>query len=469
MNADVQKLRDSRLFKKLPDRAFDRILQHIKVRSFERGETALQPSNSGEFAKYFGYIVTGRVIFLTAEKKPVGMVFQDEFFLGRSFSIEEHPVAKIVSAHDHTLIVFIPKSIIETLATASTTFSEMVEDIYETIYERAELIAHDVHGEEHFDQWLKSQNASKTLSTWVSDLEKKKIAEIEKKKKSKKQQRFATVLWVLGFFLVGLALWEAAARYLQNPMSPLAILTGTLGPYEKKAAFNIWMGIIGYILILLTNLHSIVKWGIKKHKWKINYKHSGQLHIFFGIVGALFVLIHTAGHIRGGNIAHFGLYFMLIVLLSGLIGQLISAKIPKTISGDKMKLNNILKEQEKLKKKAELLMDDQQFKTSVNLMAVPLPNSFWVNLFNAPILWLRSRKIKSALKSLGLGSDAASLAASLVAREFELRQKIRSLEVANIFFKRWMWIHIPMGYLVFISGGLHVLFVYLQGLLKNLL
>jgi len=468
LNADLQKLRDSRLFKKLPDRAFDRVLKHIKIRNYERGEEVIRPSSSNEFAKYFGYVLRGRVIYLTKEAKPVGMSFTDELFVGRSFTIEDQSVARIVSGYEHTLVVFIPREIIGTLSSASRNFSEIIEEIYEAIFERAELIAQDAKGAQHFDEWIKD-DGNKTLTSWLGELEKKKKAGEEKKKKERKDRRYEYVLWLVGCATFLIAAWEAAARIYLWPYSPTQFVTGELGPYDKQAEFNIWMGIFGYALLLLTNLHTFVKMAIRKLKWKLNFKHSSQLHIFFGIVGGLLVLIHTAGHLRGQNVAHYAIYFMTVVLISGLVGQIISSRIPRTISGDKMKLNNILKEQDKLKKKAELLMDDQQFKTSVDLMARPLPKSFWINLFSAPLLWFRSRKIKRALKGLGLGPDAAGLAASLLAKEFELRQKIRSLEVANIFFKRWMWIHIPMAYLLYLTGAIHVFLVFYQGLLDKFL
>ena len=183
MSADLHKLRDSRLFRKLPDRAFDKVLKHIRVRSFERGEEILRPSSSGELSKFFGYVVTGRAIFLTKENKPVGMSFSDEIFLGRSFSIEEQSVHRIISAYEGTLIVFIPREIIESLTSASKTFSDIIEDIYDSIFERAELIATDTKGAEHFEQWLKSDDSTKALTSWLGELEKKKKAAAENKKK----------------------------------------------------------------------------------------------------------------------------------------------------------------------------------------------------------------------------------------------------------------------------------------------
>lgn len=468
MNADLQKLRDSRLFKKLPDRAFDRVLKYIKIRSYDRGEEVIRPSSSGEFSKYFGYVLRGRVIYLTKESKPVGMSFTDELFVGRSFTIEEQAVSRIVSGAEHCLVVFIPREIIGTLSSASRNFSEIIEEIYEAIFERAEMISQDAKGAQHFDEWLKD-DGHKTLTGWLSELERKKQLSEEKKKKDKQDRRYEHVLWLLGCAAFLLAAWEAAARIYLWPYSPTQLFTGELGPYDKQADFNIWMGIIGYGLLLFTNLHTFVKMAIRRFKWKLNFKHSSQLHIFFGILGGLLVLIHTAGHLRGQNVAHYAVYFMTVVLISGLVGQIISSRIPRTISGDKMKLNNILKEQDKLKKKAELLMDDQQFKTSLDLMARPLPKSFWINLFSAPLLWFRAQKIKKALRGLGLGAEAAGLAASLLAKEFELRQKIRSLEVANIFFKRWMWIHIPMAYLLYLTGAIHIFLVFYQGLLDKFL
>jgi hypothetical protein len=86
-------------------------------------------------------------------------------------------------------------------------------------------------------------------------------------------------------------------------------------------------------------------------------------------------------------------------------------------------------------------------------------NSFWGHIFAAPLLWWRSLKVKKALQGLGMGAQGASVAAALIREEVQLKQKIQFLEVANAALKRWLVIHKPIGYAIYILGALHIILV----------
>jgi len=468
LNADLAKLRESRLFKQLPERAFERVLQHIKVRAFLRGEDVSDLSQpKPEYRKYFGYIIRGRVVFLGEKAQPLGMAVRDEFFLGRSFSLSGRKVAKLISASDDTLLVWIPKEIIEILASNSEVFSEIIEEIYDSIFERAEMIAADTSASQYFQDWLKQDpHSDKTLSSWIGALEKKKNQARQKIERAKREKRQVRNLWIVGSLFVSLALIESLGRMLQLPIAPTYLLYHSYGRYDPGSDFNILLGFIGYGFLILTNIHTASKVLIRKFKWKINYKYSLQLHIFFGLAGAGLVILHSAFHFSGQNIAQYAMYALFIAVMSGVIGQLISMQIPKTIGGEKMKLSAMKKEQEKLLRKAELLMESTQMKTSFAILAPQEVKArdergFWLNLILSPLLWLRSRKVKSSLLKLGMGKDAASLASQLLQEEFQIRQKLKFLEAANIIFKRWMIVHKPIGYAVYILGFLHIIFSYI--------
>lgn len=459
MNADLQKLRDSRLFRNLPDRAFERVKQYIKVRAFEKGELVQDFRTDKTWQLYFGYVLSGQVLFLGKDDKPLGLAFQDEFFLGRAFSMGEHRVEQLLSAHAYTLVVYIRKEVFEVLASASQDFAQVLEDIYDSIYERAEMMLADIKGVKAVKEWIKAASTDETLSAWIVQIEKKREQIAQKKQRERKERLRILSLWSSAAVIAALVCLETYANIKNIPLSLTYILTGSFAEFDPGSNFNIALGIIGYILIVSTNLHTFFKWSIRKLKWKINYKLSSQLHMIFGVLGAFFILFHSAFHIEGGNIAHYALYAIFVGIMSGVVGQVISSQIPKSIRGEKLKLDSLQKEQAKLKQQAELLMDDHQYKTSVALMAKPVSSSFWGALFGIPRLWIRQRRIRHALKSLGMGRESAGLAAQLLAKEFRLRQKIRGLEIANQIFRRWMLIHKPFGYAVYILGTIHIIIV----------
>ena len=462
MNADLEKIKNARIFKKIPERAFERIVSLIKVRSFQSGEEFLIFRKTQEFEKYFGYVVQGRVLFLGANEKPLGIAMKDEFFIGRSFSISDINVESLVSAADATLVIFIPKDVISALSQASDHFAEILEEIYESIFERAKFIAQDSSAPKTVHEWLQSQDHSKTISSWVGAMEQKRLQAIQKRKAQALQGTKVALVWIFGAVLaLGLGYESLTRLYYQS-----SAFIESLFPYfafekfEPGSRWNIFLGILGYSFISLTALHIGTKWAIRKLHWKINFQLSQQLHIFFGVIGSYCIVLHTSFLWTGENIAFWAYYCVMLGLFTGFVGQFISSQIPTTIRGEKLKLDALKSEQRKLQQKAQLLMTDEGVhKTSIMMISQGVPKSLWGNIFLAPFMWLREKKVKSSLTTLGLGERSAAVAAELIHQEFKMMQKIRFLEGANIALKRWMLIHKPIGYAVYILGALHIILV----------
>lgn len=459
MNPDLLKIRNSRFFKDLPDRAFERAQSYIKIRSHLKSEPVLDFSQGSPWKKYFGYVIEGKVLFLGERDKPVGLAVKDEFFLGRSFKIGDHAVQKLVAASPHALVVYIPKEIVEILSSNSERFSEMIEEIYDSIFERSELMASDIQGAKQYQEWLNAVDQQKTLATWLGSLEKKRAKVAEKAKKEKKSKRQVAVLWSIAFFSTLLLAVESFARLKMLAWAPSLLFVEELGEFSPGSDFNVWLGIIGIVLMVLSNVHTFSKWAIRKLKWKINYQNSVRLHMFLGLVGAIFVLFHTAGYMKGVNVAHLGVYALVATIISGLIGQLISSQIPRSIQGEKKKVSSLQKEIEKLQQKASLLMEDGVFRSSSSAGDAKI--SFWKMTLFSPSLWFRQRKMKRELSQLGLSQQSAELGSQLLLERVQLEQKIKSLEVANIFFKRWMWIHQPLAYVLYFFAFFHIIIVTL--------
>lgn len=432
------------------------------MRGFLNSEIVLDLKPDNEFKSYIGYVIQGRILLLDEKDKPLGLVMKDEFFLGRPFSISDLTVKKLLSADDQTLIVFIPKEVVNALASASPQLATIIEDIYDSVFERARLIANDSASPKTIQEWVKSQDMSKTLSSWVETLEKKRRQSIERKRRELRDQNILAFAWGMGLVGLVVVMVESLARRgnVYFSFSQLIDPSIVFEPFKAGSRFNIIVGIIGVTMIGLTLLHALLIAGVKKFKWKINYKLSSDFHMYFGIMGACFVLFHSAFHLNGMNVANFAFYTMVIGVSSGIIGQFISNQIPKTIRGEKVKLEGLKEEQKKLQQKAELLIDNQgMYKTSVALISTGLPASFWGHVFSGPLLWWRARRVRSALKGLGLSGKSAGVAAHLILKEYELRQKVRLLEISNTFFKKWMIVHRPIGYLVYVLATIHVLLV----------
>ncbi len=465
MNSDLATIRDARMFRNLPDRAFNKISSLIRVRAYMSGEDATPFSTQSELRGYFGYIVRGRVLFMSSADKPLGLAVRDEFFLGKPFILNDQTVEKLVSASDETMIVYIPSNVISILTSASRVFGEMLEDIYDTIHERSKLVVQDGSAEKTIQQWISTPDSRKTLGGWVDALSKKQSQAAERRAKEARRKSLVWMMWSVGIALAIAMTVESLARHFHSSLTFIdqVIPYFLVEEFEPGSRWNILLGIIGYALVLSTLLHTVVKWGIRKFKWKVNFQISQSLHILVGILGSYLIVLHTAFSLTGANIAYFALYAVLISLFTGFVGQFISSQIPKTIRGEKLKLDALKLEQQKLQQKAEMLMgDDQMYKTSLMMISQGVPHGFWSNIFLAPLLWVRSLRVKGNLMQLGLGDKGAGLAAELIRKEFQLRQKVKFLEMSNAVFKRWMIIHIPIGWTVYVLGAIHVILVLLS-------
>jgi len=465
VNADVDKIRKSRIFKSLPDRAFEKVLSVIKVRAFQNCEEVLNLSSNFEFTQYFGYVIQGRVLFLASDSKPLGLAIKDEFFLGRAFSLGGQSISRLMSAADGSLVIFIPKDIVSSLSKASDQFAETLEDMYESIFERSKLISQDANAAKTIQDWIVNPDGQKTLMNWVGVIEKKRLQAIEKRKKDQDLKSLMSKIWILmGAFLFAITV-ESFGRYwgTHHPFVHKLLPYFELDRFEPGTRWNILLGSLGYFFLVLTLFHSLVKWGIRKRKWKISFPLSQQLHIFFGVAGSYLVVLHTGFHMSGANIAYWALYAVLIGLFTGFVGQFISSQVPTTIRGEKLKLDAMKAEQQKLQQKAEMLLNSQQmYKTSVLLISKGVSNSFWGNLFQSPLLFLRAIRVRSELQNLGLGSQGAAVAAELIRREFQIKQKIRFLESANMALKKWLVVHKPVGYAIYGLGLIHMILAILS-------
>ncbi len=465
MNADIDKIRRTRLCKNLPERAFEKLISLIKIRVFQNGEDVLQYGRDREFEKHFGYVIQGRVLFLAADSKPLGVVIKDEFFLGRSFSLNDTPVHRVIAAAEGTLVFFFPKEVFSSLSQANHDYAEMLEEIYESIFERAKLIGKDPTAPKTIQDWIVSPDQGKTLSDWVGVIEKKRLQGLEKKAKDSRQRAKLVGIWTIVLMFAGVLTYESLLRHWERGYSWIEkwIPYFRLEEFQPGTRWNIFLGIAGFSFVILTMGHTLVKMGIRKWHWKVNFQMSQQIHLMFGILGSYLIVLHVAFGVSGVNIAYWAYYAVMISVFTGFVGHFISSQIPTSIRGEKLRLDSLKGEQQKLQQKAEMLLhDDQLYKTSVIMISQGVPSNFWANLIQGPLLFLKARQVQSSLEDLGMGSRGAKVAADLIRKEFQMRQKIKFLEFSNAALKRWLLIHKPIAYCAYALGFVHVILVLLS-------
>ena len=99
------------------------------------------------------------------------------------------------------------------------------------------------------------------------------------------------------------------------------------------------IGIVGSLLMIFGVLIYMIRKRVKFFMRLGILKHWLELHIFLCTVGPILVLFHTA--FKFGGIVSVSFWSMVAVFLSGIIGRFIYVRIPRTIEGNEMNMQQI--------------------------------------------------------------------------------------------------------------------------------
>ncbi|MFQ5677464.1 MAG: hypothetical protein ACE5G1_16365, partial [bacterium] len=158
------------------------------------------------------------------------------------------------------------------------------------------------------------------------------------------------MLYVSGFTLA-LAVAAKGVSYYTLPLTerPHDSLHRIL---EPGGLWGHGLGILGSAMMLLLFLYS----ARKRFLLGLRFGKIGQwlnIHIFFGIMGPIFVTLHTA--FKFGGFVSVSYYSMIAVMLSGFVGRYLYVQIPRTLSGDELSMKEM---EEKNKDLAKALIGE---------------------------------------------------------------------------------------------------------------
>lgn len=135
--------------------------------------------------------------------------------------------------------------------------------------------------------------------------------------------------------VAGLVYWGGsyyATPLVERAHHPLYLLL------RPSGRIGLVLGIVGAVMMLLIFVYSLRKRSSVLQKIGTQSQWL-KVHIFLGFAGPVLVTIHTSGKLNG--IVAIGFYAMWAVVLSGIIGRYLYAKIPRTISGNHMTLEEM--------------------------------------------------------------------------------------------------------------------------------
>lgn len=287
-----------------------------------------------------------------------------------------------------------------------------------------------------------------------SPLAAKQVSKAELSKLASRTEMFVAIgliVFVAALFIAGRALYDD--RY-----------------YTPEEGLGYWLGLTGGVMMLLAFFYTAFKY-VAKLRTRAIMKHWLTIHIFFGVAGPVLVLVHSTFHIGSLN-GGIALVTMLLVLMSGIMGRFLYSKTHYGLGGRKARVKDL---QEMLKLAGHKIRSERldRFTISVLTHKPTLSYTFWeLFSFGWRSRWLYFRMTETMRVHLQMlakqnGWDRATVRQKR--REFkrqlllyiETLRKVALFKVYERFFAFWRNAHVPLLYLLLMSGVIHVIAVHM--------
>jgi hypothetical protein len=240
--------------------------------------------------------------------------------------------------------------------------------------------------------------------------------------------------------------------------------------YVPEEGLGYWLGLVGGVMMLLAMVYGLFKHvsALRSLGWM---KRWLSLHIMFGIAGPFLVLVHSTFRLGSLNGA-VALISMVLVFLSGVMGRFLYSKIHYGLGGSKAELKDV---QSSLVAAGKRIKSRRLDSFSESVMSHPgslLKAGLDLIVFGWRSRWLAfqlRRDMRRRLKSIASreGWSAIELYRQRRAFRHQLKvymftlRKVALFSVYERFFSFWRHAHVPLLYLLFFSGVIHVIAVHM--------
>jgi hypothetical protein len=226
--------------------------------------------------------------------------------------------------------------------------------------------------------------------------------------------------------------------------------------------FGHGIGIIGTLMMIFMLLYSVRKrtklfknWG-PLNKWL-------DIHIFFGITGPLFIVLHTSFKVQGLVAVSF--WSMVAVALSGVLGRYLYLQIPRDFKGEQLSAQEIDNLKSGLEK--ELMIDTRLDQNQIQRIENELSLERKANRGTLRMLLaiitndltrpFRVRKYRRRyLKSMNLSKEMKDKILTAILDRALLNRKIAFLNQVQTLFHYWHVFHKPFAIIMYIIMLVHV-------------
>jgi len=218
------------------------------------------------------------------------------------------------------------------------------------------------------------------------------------------------------------------------------------------------LGVIGSAMMLLLLLYSLRK-RTRLFGDMGTMSQWLHVHIFLGIMGPLFVILHTTFKLNGLVAVSF--WSMIIVALSGALGRFLYNQIPHNIQGQELSLEEVheLRRSMEINLKEQFHLDDNWLKELDELLTSWLGKRETLTGF---ALWeIRLFIGRSSLKRLivqrfPIKKSDAGLLLQMARRKVVLERRIQLWQKIHQLFHYWHVFHKPFALIMYVIMFIHV-------------
>lgn len=189
-----------------------------------------------------------------------------------------------------------------------------------------------------------------------------------------------------------------------------------------------------------------------------------NIHIFLGLIATVLVTSHTT--LKLGGIVSICFWLMLITTLSGIVGRYIYVQIPRGISGNELRIDEIdqiIREiNTKLKKYPNVDNLIESMTKSEEILAYGEnkinPLSLIILMVKRDIVNMRTlRRLKYYLKSQSnISSKETLLLLALCKEKVRLNKRLNLLSASHRIFHYWHILHLPISIIMFVIMFVHI-------------
>jgi len=233
---------------------------------------------------------------------------------------------------------------------------------------------------------------------------------------------------------------------------------------------GIWghgFGIIGSLLMIIGVLIYMIRKRFRAFMRVGLLKHWLEFHIFLCSLGPILVLFHTS--FKFGGVVAISFWSMVAVFLSGILGRFIYIRIPRTIEGRELSLNEVREMKSNIGENIQKLvtLDDESYKVIVDSTKKKV-ELYHKNFF---VRYIRKysddmntlRNVKAVLRKNKFTRIQQKPILDLVKSDISLNRRIDSLVTMQNLFKYWHVAHLPFALVMLIIMVIHIVVTIVFG------